>query len=482
VDRGKNDRLIVARRIEELLHEKFYFDPTPSQEKLLHALGRFVASDKDRCLLVVRGYAGTGKTTTVNALIKTLPFFNMKYVMLAPTGRAAKVMSSYTKRPAFTVHKKIYFKQKTPSGGVFFVPGQNLHTNTVFIVDEASMIGADNYTVSGGDLLTDLMEYVFNEKNCRLILIGDGAQLPPVGSADSPALDLSFLKTNYHLTAAMAELTDVTRQRLDSGILSLATSIRNAITTADISALPIKVKDSEDVIHIDGQQLQEFLEDEFSRIGADGAVLITRSNKRANQFNEEIRARVFYYEETLSGGDYIMCVRNNYHWLSEESNAGFIANGDVLEINRLGKQFERYGYQYQEASVRLIDYPMEPELEVILWLDTLRVDASSMPKEANDRVYKGVMQDYAHLKTKKERVEAIKKDPVYNALQIKFAYAVTCHKSQGGQWPAVFVDQGYVTEEMLDVEYLRWLYTAVTRATQRLYLLNFSDKIIQKID
>jgi len=297
-----------------------------------------------------------------------------------------------------------------------------------------------------------------------------------------PKNNLSFLKANYHVTAAMAELIDVTRQKLDSGILSLATSIRSAITSGDVSALPVRINSCEDVIHIDGQQLQEYLEDEFSRIGPDGAVLITRSNKRANQFNEEIRARVFYYEETLSGGDYIMCVRNNYHWLSEESNAGFIANGDVLEVTRLGKQFERYGFQYQEASVRLIDYPMEPELEVVLWLDALRVDASSMPKEANDQVYKRVMQDYSHLKTKKERVEAVKKDPVYNALQIKFAYAVTCHKSQGGQWPAVFVDQGYVTEEMLDVEYLRWLYTAVTRATQRLYLLNFSDKIIQEAD
>ncbi|MFT6996303.1 MAG: exodeoxyribonuclease-5 [Cryomorphaceae bacterium] len=468
----------IARRVEKLLHENFYFTPTPSQEKLLYALGRFVASDKENCLLVVKGYAGTGKTTTVNALIKTLPYFDFKYVMLAPTGRAAKVMSAYTRKPAFTIHKKIYFKQKTPAGGVFFVTGANLHTNTVFIVDEASMIGSENYSVSGGgDLLTDLFEYVYNGKNCRLILIGDGAQLPPVGSDYSPALDLKYLKTSFHVTAALSELTDVTRQKEDSGILDLATRIRKALEKADMSVFPMALPNAPDVVSLTGYELQESLEDEFSMRGPEGAILVTRSNKRANQYNKEIRARVFFREEEISGGDFVMAVRNNYHWVDEKSGAGFIANGDVMEISRLGKFHEKYGFKFQEASVRLIDYSGEPETEVLLWLDALDIDSASMPKPATDEVYRRTMMEYEHLKTKKERMEALKKDPFYNALQVKFAYAVTCHKSQGGQWPAVFVDQGYLTEEMLDTEYLRWLYTAITRASEKLYMLNFSDQL-----
>ncbi|MCH2214129.1 MAG: AAA family ATPase [Flavobacteriales bacterium] len=480
MDKGKNMAVTIARKIENTLHEKFYFDPTNSQVSLLHGISRFVVSGKEKCLLVVKGYAGTGKTTTVNALIKTLPLYSYRYVMLAPTGRAAKVMSAYTRKPAFTIHKKIYFKQKTANGGVFFVPSKNLHTDTIFIVDEASMIGAENYSYSGGgDLLTDLMEYVFSGKNCRLILIGDAAQLPPVGSDYSPALDLKYLKSTFFLTAASIELVDVIRQSRDSGILNLATSIREAISSKNAEVFPFDLPTTPDLFAITGNDLQEALEDEFSKIGPEGAILITRSNKRANQYNKEIRARVFFYEEDISGGDYVMAVRNNYHWLDEKSQAGFIANGDVMEIVRLGKRFERYSFAYQEATVRLIDYPMEPEIEVLLWLDSLDIDGASMPKNATDEVYRRLMMDYSDLPTKKERIEAVKEDPVYNALQIKFSYAVTCHKSQGGQWPAVFVDQGYLTEEMIDTEYMRWLYTAVTRASQRLYLLNFKERLFR---
>jgi len=478
VDSSKNNTSVLAKSFENTLVEKFYFDPTHSQQVLLHVLGRFVTSEMDKCLLLVKGYAGTGKTTSVNALIKTLPHFNYKYVMLAPTGRAAKVMASYTRKPALTIHKKIYFKQKTPNGGVFFVPGTNLHTNTVFIVDEASMIGAENYSHSGRDLLTDLVEYVFGGRNCRLIFIGDAAQLPPVGSAYSPALDLNYLRTNFFLTAASTELTDVIRQSKESGILKLATLIRNAIGQKNEQIFPIELAQANDVRSINGNELQEALEDEFSAIGPEGAVLITRSNKRANQFNKEIRSRVFFQEEDISGGDYIMAVRNNYHWLDEKSQAGFIANGDVMEIMRLGKRLERYGFNYQEVTVRMVDYPLEPEVELLVWLDCLNIDGASMPKSATDEVYRRLQMDYADVPTKKERTEAIKKDPVYNAVQIKFSYAMTCHKSQGGQWPAVFVDQGFLTEKMIDVEYLRWLYTAITRASKRLYLLNFSENII----
>ncbi len=414
----------------------------------------------------------------VNALVKTLPAHHLKYSLLAPTGRAAKVLSGYTGERAYTIHKKIYFQQRTPSGGMHFVPAQNLHTNTIFVVDEASMIGWENYGGSGGgNLLLDLFEYVFNGKNCKLILIGDGAQLPPVGSDLSPALDLDFLKREFSLTAAICELTEVMRQREDSGILDLATDLRGFVKADKKDDLPIPLPSKADVSPIDGMQLQDVLDDVFNRYGAEGSIIITRSNKRANLFNQQIRARIYFREEQLNSGDLVMAVKNNYHWLGEESHVGFIANGDVAEVERLGRHEERYGFNFVNATLRLIDYPDEPSVEALLWLDSLLVEGASMPSAASDKLYHGVQADYAHLPTKDERKKAIKEDPFYNALQIKFAYAITCHKAQGGQWPGVIVDQGYMTEEMLDQQYFRWLYTAVTRASERLYLLNFSEKV-----
>lgn len=471
----------LANRISEELLRNLPFHPTSSQAELIRITGRFLASQKERCLLVIKGYAGTGKTTMVQSLIRTLPGIKMKYVMLAPTGRAAKVMSSYTGKPAYTIHKKIYFKQRTASGGTFFVTGANLHTNTVFIVDEASMIGAETYSLTGsGNLLEDLLEYVYNGKNCRLILIGDGAQLPPVGSTESPALNLKFLRSSYDLTAAIAELSDVTRQKSDSGILALATAIRHSIYQKPEEVFPMSLPEEPDVISLTGMELQEALEDEFSKTGEENTVFITRSNKRANQFNKEIRARVFFKEDEISGGDLVMAIKNNYHWIAEDSGVGFIANGDAMEILRMGKMHHRHGYRFQEASVRLLDYPDSPETEVMLWIDTLEVEEASMPSVHTDRLYRERLKDYEHLNTKKEVKEAMRRDPFYNALQVKFAYAITCHKSQGGQWPVVFVDQGYLTEEMLDSEYLRWLYTAITRASEKLYLVNFSHKLFSE--
>jgi exodeoxyribonuclease-5 len=463
--------------VEDFLRTDFPFKPTTSQDKLIRALGRFLVSDKPNCLLVVKGYAGTGKTTAVRALIEVLPKIGLKYVMMAPTGRAAKVMSAYTGKSAGTIHKKIYFRQRTPSGGSFFVLGANLHTDTVFIVDEASMIGAAEFSpVGSGNLLEDLFEYAFNGKNCRLILIGDAAQLPPVGSRVSPALDLSYLRSLYSLTAAVTELSDVMRQREGSGILEFATSIRNAMGSE--STFPLSLPKGSDTIPISGNDLQEALEDEFSGRGVEGTILITRSNKRANQFNFEIRSRVFYRDEELSAGDLVMAVKNNYHWTADEPEVGFIANGESLSIRRLGKVFERYGFRFQEATVSLLDQDETREQEVVLWLDALTTEGASMPEAAVEKLYRNVLESYADLPTKKERREAVKKDPFYNALQVKFAYAVTCHKSQGGQWPVVFVDQGFLTEDMLDTEYLRWLYTAITRASEKVYLINFSDKVL----
>ena len=470
-----------ASRLEGFLLDNFGFIPTESQQGLIRAMARFLLSSKPHCLLMVKGYAGTGKTSMVNTLVKTLPAVSMRSVLLAPTGRAAKVLSSYSGTRAYTIHKKIYFQQRTPSGGMAFVPAKNLHTNTVFVVDEASMIGWENYGApGGGNLLLDLFEYVFNGQNCRLILIGDGAQLPPVGSPISPALDLKFLKSEFSLTAAMCELTEVMRQRDDSGILDLATDIRACLEGGSLDDLPIQTPSKPDVLHIDGVELQDYLEEVFGKYGPEGSVIVNRSNKRCNLFNQEIRARVFYREEEISTGDYIMSVKNNYHWLSDDSKAGFIANGDVMEILRIGKHVERYGFNFIYVSARMIDYPDEQPVEMVLWIDSLMVEGPSMNSTDWEKLYRGVLEDYMHLPTKAERNKAVKKDDFYNAVQVKFAYAVTCHKAQGGQWPAVIVDQGYITEEMIDEEYFRWLYTAVTRATEKLYLLNFSDKIISR--
>ncbi len=465
--------------VQQLLLRHFGFQPTPSQEYLISALARFVISDKPNCLLIVKGYAGTGKTTMVNSLVKTLGDIGLRHVLLAPTGRAAKVLGNYSGERALTIHKKIYFQQKTRDGRLFFAPGQNLHRNTVFVVDEASMIGWETYTgPMSGNLLQDLFDYVFNGQNCRLLLIGDGAQLPPVGSPLSPALDLAFIKSNFTVTAATCELTDVTRQRDDSGILALATDVRNALGRKNEDILPFELPLQPDVEMISGMDLQDHLESAFGSQGAEGTMLITRSNKRANMFNKEVRARIYFREEQINAGDMVMAVKNNYHWLGPESRAGFIANGDVMEITRLGKSEEKYGFHFVHASARMIDYPDEPDVELVLWVDALDVDGPSVSSSDQNKLYTSVLDDYNHIATKKERKEAMNKDPYYNALQIKFAYAVTCHKAQGGQWPVVFVDQGYLTDEMMDTEYYRWLYTAITRATEKLFLLNFSETLI----
>jgi exodeoxyribonuclease-5 len=439
-----------------------------------------VVSEKPNCLLIVKGYAGTGKTTMVNTLVRTLGEIGLRHVLLAPTGRAAKVLGNYSQDRAFTIHKKIYFPNKTKDGRLFLAPAQNLHRNTVFVVDEASMIGWDTYQGAlGGNLLQDLFEYVYNGQNCRLLLIGDGAQLPPVGSAVSPALDLDFLKSHFTLTAATCELTDVTRQKDDSGILALATDVRFAVSHPKENLLPFENPLKADVQQIDGLELQDYLEQAFGANGPEGTMLITRSNKRANMFNNEVRARVFYREEKISSGDFVMVVKNNYHWLGVESKAGFIANGDVMEIMRMGKRIEKFGFEFVHATVRMVDYPDEPDVEVVMWLNALDIEAPSMSSTDQNKLYAGTQEEYSHLESRDEQKKALRNDPYFNALQIKFAYAVTCHKAQGGQWPVVFVDQGYLTDEMMDTEYFRWLYTAITRATDKLYLLNFSENLVR---
>ena len=465
-------------KLEKVLLDNFGFDPTESQETVIHALPRFLLSSKKNCLFILRGYAGTGKTSIVNALVKSLPLLNSYAILLAPTGRAAKVLSSYSNQSASTIHRKIYFQQRTAGGGVFFVPAHNPHKNVLFIIDEASMIGWENYSFgSAGNLLEDLLQYTFSGRKCKVLLIGDSAQLPPVGSSLSPALDLEFLKSHFEITAASFELTDVMRQKQNSGILNLATLLRDYIF-GKTENLPINLSPSPDCKLISGYELQEELESSFSEYGEEGTVIICRSNKRSYAFNMQVRARVYFREEIIDAGDYIMAVKNNYKWLDKESAAGFIANGDIMEVLSVSKFEERYGFRFARATVRLVDYPKEPELDIVLWLDALDVESAALSKSSTDKLYREVSKDYEHLATKAERKKALQNDEFYNALQVKYAYAITAHKAQGGQWPSVFVDQGYLTEEMIDYEYYRWLYTAVSRATTELKLVNFSSNLI----
>lgn len=462
--------------------ERFYSflpdTPTDDQRDFIERAERFLFQNIERAGFIMRGYAGTGKTTCLAALVKTLPEFKRKSVLLAPTGRAAKVMSKYAHRQALTIHKKIYQTKRKSDGQLNFQLAANLHTNTLFVIDEASMISdggglnAQHY-FHQRSLLDDLINYVYSGKNCRLMFIGDIAQLPPVGRDISPALDSKFLKSNFNLSLKGVELKQVLRQSIDSGILQNATSIRTSANDENYQ-LKFDLLKGSDVEAINGMELEDRLETAIREDHIENTIVITRSNKRANAFNQQIRSRVLGLDEEIATGDYIMIVKNNYFWLDEKSPIGFIANGDTAEILSLGSYEELYGFRFINATIRLVDYPLEPDVEVKLLLDTLNSEAPSLDPESNRKLFETVMEDYQDIPDKAKKYQELKKNPYFNALQIKFAYAVTCHKSQGGQWPNVFVDQGYLTEEMVDSNYFRWIYTAMTRASKQLYLVNFN--------
>jgi exodeoxyribonuclease-5 len=474
----------LVETLEEQFIAAFPHLPTPGQGELIHAFARFVFSGKPRCGLIVRGYAGTGKTTSIGALVRVLTEWNVPVVLLAPTGRAAKVIQAYAGLEASTIHRAIYFPAKTRDGS----PGQtlapNLRRRAVFIVDEASMIGEGGVR-GGGDfeyrsLLDDLMEYVFSGEGCRLVLVGDDAQLPPVGAEESPALQLTRLQREFALTAASVRLTDVVRQELDSAILLNAHHLRLQLD-ADQTGFP-HLHPGRGLIRLGGEDLQETLEDLYGRFGEEGVVVITRSNKRANLFNQQIRTRILWQEDDLTGGDRLMVVRNNYHWLAgnDQIPSTLIANGDTLEVVRIVRRFERYGAQFADAEVRMPDLPDHDPFEVTIHLTLLHSDLPSIPFAEMQALFEAIAEDHIDLGSKARIRRAVQADPCYQALQVKFAWSLTCHKAQGGQWPAVVVDQGYLTEEMLDRSLLRWFYTAFTRAQEELYLLNFSDEFFEQ--
>lgn len=468
--------------LSQQIKRNFFYKPTGEQEITIESFVNFLFSPKTDAIFLLKGYAGTGKTTLISALVKTLDQLKQKCVLLAPTGRAAKVFSHYAGHPAYTIHRKIY-RQRTFSNELDnFVKNANLHQHTLFIVDEASMIA--NEGLSGGmfgtgRLLDDLIHYVYAGQGCRLMLIGDTAQLPPVGEEESPALSASMLE-GYGLEVTEHCLTQVVRQEQDSGILYNATSLRQYIAEEEYFSLPrIKADGFPDIRIISGGELIDTINECYDKAGMDETMIICRSNKRANLYNKGIRNTILYREDELNTGDLLMVAKNNYYWGADCKEMDFIANGDIAVVRRVRRTHEMYGFRFADVTLCFPDYN-DLELDVKILLDTLHSDAPALTREESNRLFQAVQEDYGDITVKRERMKKIKEDTWYNALQVKYAYAVTCHKAQGGQWQRVFVDQGYMTEEMLTPDYYRWLYTAFTRATEVLYLVNWPEEQTEK--
>lgn len=458
------------------LMASFGFEPTEGQRTVLYHLAAFLLSEKNSPTYLLQGYAGTGKTTLVAALVKVLPLIGMRYQLLAPTGRAAKVLSNYSGKAASTIHRKIYRFTAFPDGGFRMTRAENKSKNTVFIVDECSMI-SDEASGNGRSLLDDLVEYVFSGENCRLLFIGDKAQLPPVGIDISPANDINVLRHSFSLTVASFEMTEVMRQALQSGILYNATELRKRLNDDDTS-LPLFITQGfTDVQRIDPQDFEELLQQCFNGKTSNEAVVICRSNKRANMFNQAIRARVLQEDGEIATGDKLMVVKNNYFWTDESQKVSFIANGDMIELMRINNIEEMYGFHFADVEIQLTDYQDEPSLSVKILMETLTSDSPALTREESERLYHSVEEDYMDIPNRRERYKAMRQNPYYNALQVKFGYALTCHKTQGGQWPVVFIDAPYLPEgEQLQTSDLRWFYTAVTRTQEKLYFVNFKDE------
>ncbi|PQJ78742.1 ATP-dependent DNA helicase [Polaribacter porphyrae] len=460
---------------KELL-QKFSFVPTNKQDRLLKLLSLFIFDDDKEALFLLKGYAGTGKTTTISAFVNTLWKAGKKAVLLAPTGRAAKVIGLYSKRPAFTIHKKIYFPKKQANGSMEFVLQINKHTNTIFIIDEASMIPdskQNKQLFDNKSLLDDLISYVYSGKNCKLVFVGDTAQLPPVKLNMSPALEAEALQYDFDKKITQIELNEVMRQHKNSGILANATQLRILIENENTNFhFQLNYPDIQRLQ--DGYDIEDALVTAYDKSGVEDTAFIVRSNKRANQYNQQIRFNIRGQESEISAGDYIMIVKNNYYWLNESSTAGFIANGDICRVLKIFSIKELYGFRFAEVEIKMIDYPQMQPFETVLLLDTLTSESPSLTYEENNKLYEAVKEDYIDEKSKYKQLLAIKKNKYFNALQVKFSYAITCHKSQGGQWNTVFIEQPYLPEGV-SKEYFRWLYTAITRAKEKLYLIGFKD-------
>jgi len=471
-----------ASQLNSILINDFPHTPTAKQDVTLQMLASFTLSNNKNEVFLLKGYAGTGKTTIVGTLVKNIWKVKQSAILLAPTGRAAKVLGNYSNKEAFTIHKKIYYPKPQKGGGVSFTLQANKHRNTIFIVDEASMIpdiNKESKLFENGSLLDDLMQFVYSGQNCKLLLIGDTAQLPPVKLSISPALDVRSLKNNYNKNVITIELDEVVRQKTDSGILVNATKIRKQLEDEFYDCFKFEEISFPEVIRpLDGQELMDAINDSYSAIGNEETVFIVRSNKRANLYNQNIRNRILFQEEELSAGDYLMVVKNNYFWVKPSSDAGFIANGDIIEVLEIFSFIELYGFRFANVNIRMVDYPKMNPFETVLLLNTLASETASLSNNDSNKLYQEVLKDYASIKSNYKKLLSVKKNEYFNALQIKFSYAVTCHKSQGGQWKNVFVEQPYLPNG-IDKEYLRWLYTAITRAKEKLYLVGFQDDFFE---
>ena len=480
--------MAITDDLGALIRENFLHNPTKEQEKAISLLSDFLLSREQDSIFLLKGYAGTGKTSLLAALVRTMQQLRLRVMLLAPTGRAAKVLSNYAGAPAFTIHRKIY-RQKSITEMDVFQNNINMRQDTLFIVDEASMIANDAHeqtTFGTGRLLDDLMQYVYSCNGCRLLLVGDTAQLPPVGETESPALSRTRWE-GYGMEVTELCLTQGVRQLEESGILWNATMLRSLIQNDDVYAFPkLRGKSFPDIKVLPGNELIEALEQSYRNHGTDGTIVVTRSNKRANIFNNGIRTRILDYETELSGGDLIMVAKNNYYWTEREQAANgvaadamtFIANGDVAIVRRMRNERSFYGFRFADVTLCFPDYDHR-ELDVTILLDTLQSESPALTRQQQETLFNGVWEDYPELTNKRDRMKRLRQDIYYNALQIKYAYAVTCHKAQGGQWEHVYIDQGYINEEMLSPDYFRWLYTAITRATEQVYLVNWPDNALR---
>jgi ATP-dependent exoDNAse (exonuclease V) alpha subunit len=469
---------MTSNQFYSVLRNQFPFQPTVKQDIFFQQIAVFLTNTNKDELFVLKGYAGTGKTTVISTIVNNLVSINKKYVLLAPTGRAAKVIANYSNKPAFTIHKKIYFPKKGKSGGVSFTIQTNKQKNTIFIVDESSMISdvnTESKLYENGSLLDDLMSYVYNGDNCKLILLGDTAQLPPVQLDISPALNTDALSMHYNKEVFSIELDEVMRQEEKSGILYNATELREILKSSFIETFQFNLKGFKDIVRLtDGFDIQDAIESAYNNYSIEDTCFIVRSNKRANQYNQQIRSKILDKESELSVGDYLMVVKNNYFWLKETDEAGFIANGDILEVLEIFNFKELYSFKFAKVKIRMVDYPNQKPFETILLLDTITSESPSLTFDESNRLYQEVMKDYEG-EAQYKKFQKVKSNEYFNALQVKFSYAITCHKSQGGQWNTVFIEQPYLPDG-ITVDYVRWLYTAVTRAKDKLYLIGFKEE------
>ena len=471
---------MVNRFFIEKINENFPFSFTGDQQLALEKIADFIFSTNSNTIFLLTGYAGTGKSSLIGSLVRTMTQFRQKTVLLAPTGRAAKVFSGYAATQAYTIHKKIYRQQKFSEDTQQFLLADNLHKHTLFIVDEASMINNESaeYSIFGtGRLLDDLIEYVYSGEGCRMLIIGDEAQLPPVKQDSSPALSKQMLQS-YALEVTEANLTDIVRQEEESGILYNATYLRNALAQMNTEDFPkLRAEGFADVKRISGTDLIHEISDAYSRDGVEETIIISRSNKRVNAYNSGVRNSVLYREEELSSGDILMITKNNYFWIEEYEDLDFLANGEFVEVKRVRGEENLYGFRFCNVVLYHNEYDIEFEAKIIL--DVLHTEVPGLTREQNNQLFNGVLDDYADVFQKRLKYKKVKSDPYFNALQTKYGYAVTCHKAQGGEWKNVFLDLGYINKSYMGDNFYRWLYTSITRSTQTLYLVNLPDDFIE---